>query len=83
MKKTKNQRTSLAVQRLDLCSFIAEGVCSIPGQGTKILQGMQAWPKNPQNALKTQTKKPQEVVFMKTKLNVLEIFNKNICKTNF
>ena len=29
---------SLAVQWLGLCAFIAEGVGSIPGRGTKILQ---------------------------------------------
>ena len=31
----------LVVQWLGLCIFTAEGVGSIPGQGTKILQAMQ------------------------------------------
>ena len=49
---------------------------SIPGQGTKIPQSMQAWPKK-KHPTKNKNKKIQEVVFMKTKLNVLEIFNKS------
>ena len=32
------------VQWLGLCALTAEGVGSIPGQGTKILQAV--WPKN-------------------------------------
>ena len=31
-------RNSLAVQGLGLCTFTAEGLCSVPGQGTKISQ---------------------------------------------
>ena len=31
---------SLAVQWLELCTFTAKGLSSIPGQGTKILQAM-------------------------------------------
>ena len=51
---------------------------SIPGQGTKIPQGTQAWPKKKHPTKNTnKNKKTQEVVFMKTKLNVLEIFNKS------
>ena len=33
-------RNSLVVQWLALCTFTAEGLGSIPGQGTKILQAM-------------------------------------------
>ena len=36
---------SLAVQWLGLCAFIAEGVGSIPGRGTKILQATWCSPK--------------------------------------
>ena len=32
--------TSLAVQRLRLCAYTAEGEGSIPGQGTKILHAV-------------------------------------------
>ena len=31
---------SLAVQWLELCTFTAKGLSSIPGQGTKILQAV-------------------------------------------
>ena len=44
-KKTKNQGTSLAVQRLRFCASTARGVDSIPGQGTKIPHA--AWPQTP------------------------------------
>ena len=36
----RKEGTSLGVQWLRLCAFTAEGVGSIPGQGTKIPQGL-------------------------------------------
>ena len=36
-----NQKNSMVVQRLELCASTAEGVGSIPGQGTKILHAKQ------------------------------------------
>ena len=39
--KKGNSRNSLAVQRLGLGTFTAEGLGSIPGQGTKIPQATQ------------------------------------------
>ena len=48
----------MVVQWLGLGAFIAKGMCSIPGQGTKILQAMwhnQKKKKNPSEAYKSVT----------------------------
>ena len=41
--------TSLVVQWLGLCAFIAEGLGSIPGWGTKIPQAVQCGKKKEKN----------------------------------
>ena len=48
---------SLAVQWLGLCTFTAEGLGSIPGQGTKILQAVQCGKK------KKKKKQKKEIIY--------------------
>ena len=43
--KTAFEGKSLAIQRLGLCTFTAEGAGSIPGRGTKIPTSLRAQPK--------------------------------------
>ena len=45
-RKTDTLRDSLAVQWLELSTFLAESTDLIPGRGTKILQVLQPLPKN-------------------------------------
>ena len=40
--KRRKDGNSMAVQWLELCAFTAEGLGSIPGGGTKILQAVQS-----------------------------------------
>ena len=46
LQRRKGQGTSLVIQRLRLCATNAEGMGSIPGQGTKFPHAHVAWPKD-------------------------------------